>query len=144
MTAGDRGADNQEQIQWCLREPLEGRACRKLQGPPHRQAGGSSKAQVGPWARPMVGKRVQLGLESILKRDECLCHRQRGLGRKEAGEGCRGLKRGVPESRAAFHWRTQAFPWRGQWDLVFPHWAVTERAPHKPSPPSAACKHCPG
>ena len=67
MTAGDRRADNREQIQWCLREPLEGRGCRKLQGPPHRQAGGSSKAQVGPWARPMVGKQVQLGPESILK-----------------------------------------------------------------------------
>ena len=30
------------------------------------------------------------------------------------------------------------FPWRRQWDSVFPHWAVTDRAPHKPLPPSDA------
>ena len=98
-----------------------------------------------PWARPVVGKRVQLGLESILKTEaNAFAARQRGLDRKERDERCQGLKRGVKESQAAFHQRTQAFPWRRQWDSVFPHWAVTERAPRKPLPPSGACRHCPG
>lgn len=95
MTAGDRGADNQEQIQWCLREPLEGRACRKLQGPPHRQAGGRSKAQGGPWARPMVGKQVQLGLGSILKTEMNACATGKegwaGKRRVKGAEVCRGV-----------------------------------------------------
>lgn len=61
-----------------------------------------------PWARPMVGKWVQLGLESILKTEaNAFAARQRGLDRKERDERCQGLKRGVKESQAAFHQRTQ-------------------------------------
>lgn len=54
----------------------------------------------------MVRKGVQLGLESILKTEvNAFAVRQRGLDRKERDERCQGLKRGVKESLAAFHWR---------------------------------------
>ena len=55
-----------------------------------------------PWARPMVGKWVQLGLESILKTEaNAFAARQRGLDSKERVERFQGLKRGVKESQAA-------------------------------------------